>query len=274
MMGKGMTAMKAAKYLPISAACLMVFAAATPAMSQSGNSGPSVTIETTSASLLVGGQSGAGILTLPNLGTNCSYPFKVGGWGGGLQVGVSDVSAAGPVQNLTRLEDFAGSYDVFQGQSTLFVGGGGMSLKNKNNNVEMGLTSRTQGFQLGLGLQGLKITMPLAPQNAPRFYVIEFGFNKDWLSDEGRKAVNQLISAWKCQFVNFEVVGHSDTVGKEDAKLELSDKRASSVRDYMLGAGVAEPRVTAHGVGSNELRVQTPASVRLRDNRVVIVTVK
>ena len=56
-MGKGMTAMKASKYLPISAACLMVFAAATPAMAQSGNSGPSVTIETTSASLLVGGQS-------------------------------------------------------------------------------------------------------------------------------------------------------------------------------------------------------------------------
>lgn len=266
--------MRTSKYLPISAACLMALAAIAPATAQSNNNGPSVTIETTSASLLVGGQSGDGVLNLPNLGTNCSYPFKVSGVGGGLQVGVSNVSAGGAVQNLARLEDFPGSYDVFQGQSTLVVGGGGMSLKNKNNNVIMSLTSRTQGLQLGFGAQGLKIVMALPPQNASRVYVIEFGFNKDWLSDEGRKTVDQLISAWKCQFANFEVVGHSDTVGKEDQKLELSDKRASSVREYLLGAGIAEPRVTAHGVGANELQVQTPLGVRLRDNRVVIVTVK
>ncbi len=252
----------------------MALTAAAPAAAQSNKSGPSVTIETTSASLLVGGQSGDGVLSLPNLGTNCSYRFKVHSMGGGLQVGLSTVSAVGPVENLTRLEDFPGSYDVFEGQSTLFVGGGGMSLKNKNNTVEMGLKSRTEGLHFGLSGQGLTIEMSISPQKAPRAYVIEFGFNKDWLSEEGRKTVNELISAWKCRFANFEVVGHADTVGKEDQTLELSDKRATSVRDYMLGAGVAESRVAAHGVGANELQVQTPPGVRLRDNRVVIVTVK
>jgi outer membrane protein OmpA-like peptidoglycan-associated protein len=266
--------MRTLKYLPISAACLVALAATTPATAQSDNSGPTVTIETTAAALGFGGQSGDGVLTLSNLGTNCTYPFKVKGFGGGLQVGISNVSAGGAVKNLTRLQDFPGNYNVVQGQSTLGVGGGGMSLQNKNNNVTMDLTSRTQGLALGFGAEGLTISMSIPPQNAPRVYVIEFGFNKDWLSDEGRKTVNQLISSWKCQFVNFDVVGHSDTVGKEDVKLELSDKRATSVRQYLLGAGITEPRVSARGAGSNELRVQTPPGVRLRDNRVVIVTVQ
>jgi hypothetical protein len=37
----------------------------------------------------IGGQSGEGQLTLPNLGTNCVYPFKVAGFGAGVQVGIS-----------------------------------------------------------------------------------------------------------------------------------------------------------------------------------------
>jgi len=131
--------MRASIFLPISAACLMVFAAATPAMAQANNNGPSVQIETTSAALIIGGQSGDGVLSLPNLGTNCTYPFKVSGIGGGLQVGISNVSAGGPVQNLTRLEDFPGAYTNVEGQSTLVVGGGAVEKHINNIFTKLGL---------------------------------------------------------------------------------------------------------------------------------------
>lgn len=235
---------------------------------------PSVQIETTSFALGIGGQSGDGLLALPNLGTNCNYRFKVGGFGAGLHVGISKVSAGGAVKGLTRIEDFPGEYNVVQGESTVIVGGGGMSLKNKRNNVTMELSSRTEGLGLGIGAQGLSIKMTVPPQNATRWYVMEFGFNKDWVSDEARAKLNQLVTAWKCQFVSFQVVGHSDTVGKEDQKLELSQKRAASVRDYLLGAGIVASRITSRGAGASELQVQTPQGVRLRDNRVVVVTVQ
>jgi hypothetical protein len=269
---KGKTAMRASTFLPISAGLLLAFAAGSPAVAQ--DNAPSVQIETTSFALGLSGQSGDGLLTLPNLGTNCSYRFKVSGFGAGIHVGISKVSAGGPVKGLTRLEDFAGDYSVVQGESTVLVGGGGMSLKNKRNNVVMDLSSRTEGLGLGIGAQGLTIKMTVPPQNATRWYVLEFGFNKDWVGDEARGKLNQLVNTWKCRFGNFEVVGHSDTVGKEDQKLELSDKRAAAVRDYLLGAGIPASRVTAHGVGSNDLQVQTPQGVRLRDNRVVVVTVQ
>jgi len=264
--------MRASKYLPIFAGLLLGLVPAGGAVAQDNQ--PSAQIETTSFALGIGGQSGEGKLNLPNLGTNCSYGFKVSGFGAGLQVGISRVDAGGPVKNLARLEDFPGDYSALQGESTLVVGGGGMSLKNKHTNVVMDLSSRTAGLGLGIGAQGITIKMSLPPQNAARWYVVEFGFNKDWVSDEARTKLNQLVTAWKCQFASFEVVGHSDTVGKEDQKLELSEKRAASVRDFLLGAGIVASRVTTRGAGSNELQVQTPQGVRLRDNRVVVVTVK
>lgn len=264
--------MRASPFLPISAGLLLAFAAGSPVFAQSN--GPSVQIETTSFALGLSGQSGDGLLTLPNLGTNCAYRFKVSGFGAGVHVGISKVSAGGAVKGLTLLEDFPGEYTVVQGESTVIVGGGSMSLKNKRNNVVMDLSSRTEGLGLGIGAQGLTIKMNVPAQNASRWYVLEFGFNKDWVSEEARAKLNQVVAAWKCRFGNFQVVGHSDTVGKEDQKLELSEKRAAAVRDYLLGAGIVASRITARGVGASDLQVQTPQGVRLRDNRVVVVTVQ
>jgi len=66
---------------------------------------PTVEMETTSASVGIGGQSGQGQLYLPNLGSNCVYPFTVNGFGAGIQVGVSKAAAAGNVLNLRRISD-------------------------------------------------------------------------------------------------------------------------------------------------------------------------
>jgi hypothetical protein len=44
----------------------------------------------------IGGQKGDGQLNLPNLGSNCVYPFKVGGFGAGIQVGVRRLPPPAP----------------------------------------------------------------------------------------------------------------------------------------------------------------------------------
>src|SRR5271155_1748364 len=265
--------MRSSKYVPICASVLLALAAQSPAFAQ-GDTMPSVQIESTSVMLGVGGQSGDGILSLPNLGTNCTYPFQVSGFGAGIQVSVSKVSAAGPVKNLTRLEDFPGQYSTMEGQSTLIAGAGASSMKNSATPVSMDLTSRTAGIGLGFGAQGLTIKMNVPPPNAPRVYVMEFGFNKDWLGDDARAKLAQVVSAWKCRFVNIDVLGATDTVGKEDKNLELSSKRAASVRDYLVGAGVVPSRITAHAAGEGDLQVMTGQGVRLRANRVVILTIR
>ena len=52
------------------------------------NNAPSVELEAISAMAGIGGGSGDGQLHLPNLGTNCDYPFTIGGFGAGVQVNV------------------------------------------------------------------------------------------------------------------------------------------------------------------------------------------
>src|SRR5271169_118239 len=128
-----------AKYTTV--ALLTAFAAAGPALAQSGGNDPWVQLETSSAMVGIGGQSGDGQLTLPNLGTNCVYPFKVSGFGAGVQVGISRISAAGPVQNLTRVEDFPGNYSASHGEATVIAGSAGTSMKNNANNVSIQLSS-------------------------------------------------------------------------------------------------------------------------------------
>jgi len=232
---------------------------------------PWVEIETISVMAGVGGQNGEGQLNLPNLGTNCVHPFTVSGFGAGLQVGVSKVTASGPVKNLTQIEDFPGTYSATGGQATLVAGGGSMSLKNNANNVSLDLALQTVGISLGVAREGLTIDMPGPPVNAPRVYLLEFGFEKTWVNADSRKTLNDLLDVWKCRFVNIDVAGHTDT--KEADNLNLSELRAIAVQTYLVGAGVVPSRITTKIAGERGLQVPTPEGVRLRSNRVVVLTI-
>jgi outer membrane protein OmpA-like peptidoglycan-associated protein len=46
------------------------------------------------------------------------------------------------------------------------------------------------------------------------------------------------------------VEGHTDSQGKADFNQQLSLRRAQSVRDYLVGRGIASDRITAQGMGS------------------------
>lgn len=266
--------MNVSKSTAAATALVLSLAAGLPALAQSGGNEPWVQIQTSSAMVGLGGQSGEGQLTLPNLGTNCVYPFTVTGFGAGIQVGVSRMSAAGPVKNLTRLEDFPGHYNAASGEATIVAGGGGLSVTNNATHVSFNLSTQTAGLNVGISGQGLTVNMPVPPATAPRVLVLEFGYNKDWLNKANKAKLDQFLAAWKCRFGTIEVVGHTDSVGKEDTNLQLSKNRATAVRDYLLGAGVFPTRLPAIAVGENNQQVPTTQGVRLRANRVVVVTIK
>jgi len=253
---------------------MLIVAGGLPAFAQTAENTPWVELETTSVALGIGGQSGDGVLRLPNLGTNCAYPFKVDGFGAGIKVGISKVTATGPVAGMIRVADLAGDYGATEGSVTLIAGAGGISMKNRKNNVVMNLKSETQGLDLGFGAQGMTIKFQEPPLNAQRAYVVEFGFNKPWVNQESRAVLDQVIRAWKCRYANIWLFGHTDSVGKEDANLELSDKRSASVRDYLAGAGIVPARVFTQPKGEDPQLARTADSVRLRTNRAVVLVVQ
>jgi outer membrane protein OmpA-like peptidoglycan-associated protein len=259
------------KWITCGAAAFLVSAAgALPAVAQT-HDGPWAEIQLTSVMAGLGGQTGEGQLNLPNLGTNCAYSFKANGVAAG--VGFSRITASGPVANLTRLEDFPGDYQSSQGPVTLIAGGGPIAMKNNANNVLLNLAGQTAGIGLGITGQGITIDMPVSPPKAPRTYVLEFGFNKNWVNAASRKKLNQLVDAWKCRFVKIDVAGHTDTVGKEANNLNLSELRANAVRDYLVGAGIVPGRVIVSPIGTGNQQVPTAKQVRLRSNRVVVLTI-
>jgi len=264
--------MRPSKYT-VAAAFLLAFAAGGPALAQTPNF-PWIQIESTSVNLGVGGQSGDGILNLPNLGTNCSYPFTVSGFGAGLHVGVSKVAASGGVQNMTHVAELNGEYSTTQGEATVLAGAGAMTLKNRANNVTIDLKSQTQGIGLGFGGGGMTVKLAAPPINAPKAYVLEFGFNKDWVGAEGRAVLDQVARAWKCHYANIWLFGHTDTTGKEDTNLSLSEKRAAAARDYLIGTGIVPARVMIQAKGETSPLAATANNVRLRTNRAVVVVIQ
>ncbi len=110
--------------------------------------------------------------------------------------------------------------------------------------------------------------------NPSKAYVLEFGFNKDWVGQAGRPVLDQVVNAWKCRYANIWLFGHTDTTGKEDSNLDLSAKRAAAARDYLIGAGVNPTRIHILAKGENSPLVATANNVRLRTNRAVVVVIQ
>jgi hypothetical protein len=266
--------MNIAKYAPVAAAFIATVATVAPTMAQQGAAaGPWAQLQTSSAMIGIGGGSGEGQLTLPNLGTNCVYPFTVSGFGAGIQVGISRASAAGPVSGMNRLEDFSGKYSGSHGEATILAGGGGTTVKN-DAGVTIALSSQTQGLNIGISGTGVTVSMPVPPPASPPMLVLEFGYNKDWLNKINKAKLDQFLATWKCRYGTIEIVGHTDSVGKEDANLQLSVNRATAVRDYIIGSGLYASRIAPLAAGENNQQVATGQGVRLRANRVVTVAVK
>jgi outer membrane protein OmpA-like peptidoglycan-associated protein len=68
------------------------------------------------------------------------------------------------------------------------------------------------------------------------------------------------------------IEGYTDSVGSEDYNQGLSERRADSVRSYLVGQGIASPRLVSSGKGeSNPVASNDSASGRQENRRVEVV---
>ena len=67
--------------------------------------------------------------------------------------------------------------------------------------------------------------------------------------DELLKVANELKSL---DASVVQVVGHTDFIGSDAANIELSRRRAETVRDFLVRNGVSADGLSAHGVGEAE----------------------
>lgn len=89
---------------------------------------------------------------------------------------------------------------------------------------------------------------------------IFFEFNKAVIKPESFGLLDQVVQTLKGfpRIKKVEIQGHTDHAGKADYNLELSQARAKSVFDYLVGKGIDENRLTYKGYGMTQPLVPLP----------------
>lgn len=77
-----------------------------------------------------------------------------------------------------------------------------------------------------------------------------FDFDRAELRPSGRATVDEAVAYLREHpDVRVAAEGHTDAIGSEAYNLRLSERRATTVRDYMIEQGIAPDRIVARGYG-------------------------
>jgi len=109
----------------------------------------------------------------------------------------------------------------------------------------------------------------------PRHFTLYFRFESLQLTDESRALVPEILRTVKQRAdPEVAVVGHTDTMGAPRTNVELGLKRAATVRDFLVAAGLdpATVDLTSHGEGN--LLFRTPDETSEPRNRRVEISVR
>jgi OOP family OmpA-OmpF porin len=80
-----------------------------------------------------------------------------------------------------------------------------------------------------------------------------FAFNQSDLTPTAKSQLDALMSKFEdADVVSIKVVGHTDSVGSDAYNQTLSERRASSVAEYLLSQGVVPNKVTSEGRGESQ----------------------
>ena len=105
---------------------------------------------------------------------------------------------------------------------------------------------------------------------------IEFELDKATIRPGSFKVLDAVVKALNdnpgIQLV--EVQGHTDEQGADDYNMELSQRRAAAVVEYLVAKGIAPSRVTPHGYGESQPIDPAHTQAAYRKNRRVVFQIK
>jgi OmpA-OmpF porin, OOP family len=80
-----------------------------------------------------------------------------------------------------------------------------------------------------------------------------FEFDKADLSAEGQKKLDEISDRLKgANVMQIAAIGYADRIGPQNYNLQLSEKRAVAVKEYLAQKGVEESKVRSEGRGASE----------------------
>lgn len=93
---------------------------------------------------------------------------------------------------------------------------------------------------------------------------IFYDFDKATLRHESTQALDELVQLLKDNpHITIEMASHTDRIGTEEYNIDLSQRRAKSVIDYLIAAGIAPDRLQYQGYGKSRPKTVTKRVARL-----------
>jgi outer membrane protein OmpA-like peptidoglycan-associated protein len=108
-----------------------------------------------------------------------------------------------------------------------------------------------------------------------QYFTLNFRFDSEVLTEESRALVPDILRAIGARPVpDVVVVGHTDTTGVSAMNFDLGLKRADTVRDLLVEAGLAASSIEVVSLGESDLLVPTADEVAEPRNRRVEIAVR
>ncbi|MCB9558349.1 MAG: OmpA family protein [Deltaproteobacteria bacterium] len=187
----------------------------------------------------------------------------------GAAVAAAGLTFSGP-ENKTASSSADGAFgtQLAEGQYTVRVGALGYMRKMVPLTITAGTPAR------------LDVTLTKRPRRSlvlvtKRSIVIRkkvhFATGTDQIRPDSQQLLDEVVDVLlsNAQIKHVEIGGHTDNRGIAQRNLELSQRRAEAVRDYLVKNGVPSERLTARGYGASKPKVPnlTPRN-RARNRRV------
>ncbi|MEZ4389831.1 MAG: OmpA family protein [Polyangiales bacterium] len=117
-------------------------------------------------------------------------------------------------------------------------------------------------------VQGDRVVIPHQPR---------FAINRAWILPESVPLLTEVAAALEAhpELVRIEVRGHTDDVGSPPRNLDLSERRAQAIRQWLVAHGIAPERIVARGYGESvPIADNATAAGRALNRRVEFVIVE
>jgi outer membrane protein OmpA-like peptidoglycan-associated protein len=145
------------------------------------------------------------------------------------------------------------------------VAGGGIGAYFDNQEAE--LRRQLQGTGVSVTRRGDRIVLNM-PSN------ITFPTDGDRIRPDFQPVLDSVaIVLRKYERTAIEVAGHTDSQGSDEYNLDLSERRAGSVSNYLAEAGIADRRLHVEGYGERDPIASNATEAGRAENRRVEVSI-
>lgn len=161
----------------------------------------------------------------------------------------------GSNQKQVAKPDGSFSFPLDRGVSYVMMAGAKGFLNSKQE-----FTSDTTEMDAEYGIDFIlaSVTKPVVIDN------IFYDYDKATLRPESKEALDELAQILRDNpNVTIEMASHTDRHGTDEYNINLSQRRAQSVIDYLISVGIAQDRLQAQGYGESRPKVITKKLARL-----------